>query len=166
MTRGTGVRSRALAARRGATAVAITFGWSVGARGAAAQPAPRADTAPVTLQVTVTNVRNDHGHVRVAVCPRASFLQPSCAWHAAAPAHAGSVVVTVPGLPPGVYAVQSYLDENDDGTINRGLLGLPTEGIGFSNDAPMRFGPPSFDDAAVRLGPADGAVSLRLRYFD
>jgi len=164
VTRGTGVRSRALAARRGA--MAIMLGWSVGMGDAAAQPAPRADTAPVTLQVTVTNVRNDHGHVRVAVCPRASFLQPNCAWHAAAPAHVGSVVVTVPGLPPGVYAVQSYLDENDDGKINRGLLGLPTEGIGFSNDAPMRFGPPSFDDAAIRLGPAGRAVSLRLRYFD
>ena len=118
------------------------------------------------MQVTVTNVRSEHGHVRVAVCPRASFLQANCAWHAAAPARVGSVVVTVPGLPPGVYAVQSFLDENDDGKINRSLLGIPEEGMGFSRDAPMRFGPPSFDDAAIRVGEAGGAVSLRLRYFD
>ncbi len=154
-------------ARRG-TAAALGLCW---AAGAAAQPAPEqvgpsTGVAPVSLQVTVTNVRGERGHVRVAVCPRASFLQPSCAWHAVAPAHAGSVVVTVSGMPPGVYAVQCFLDENDDGKINRSLLGVPTEGIGFSRDAPMRFGPPSFDDAAIRLGPGDGAVSLRLRYFD
>ena len=104
--------------------------------------------------------------MRVAVCPRAAFLQPTCAWHAAAPARVGSVVVVVPGVPPGVYAVQAFLDENDDGKINRSLFGLPTEGMGFSRDAPMRFGPPSFDDAAVRVGEGGGAVSLRLRYFD
>ena len=120
----------------------------------------------VALQVTVTNVRSERGHVRVAVCPKASFLQASCAWHGVVPARVGSVVVTVEGLPPGVYAVQSFQDENDDGVINRSLLGIPKEGIGFSRDAPMRFGPPSFDDAAIRVGEAGGAVSLRLRYFD
>ncbi|MGI4977170.1 MAG: DUF2141 domain-containing protein [Janthinobacterium lividum] len=130
------------------------------AAGGVAQP------AGVAVQVTVTNVRSARGHVRVAVCPRAAFLQPSCAWHAVAPAHAGSVVVVVPGVPPGVYAVQAYLDENDDGKINRSLLGIPEEGIGFSRDAPMRFGPPSFDDAAVQVGADGAAVSLRLRYFD
>ncbi len=146
----------------GAALAALGLCWGAGA---VAQPVPE-DAGAVSLQVTVTNVRSDRGHVRVAVCPRAGFLQPTCAWHAAAPAHAGSVVVTVSGMPPGVYAVQAYLDENDDGKINRSLLGIPTEGIGFSNDAPMRFGPPSFDDAAVRVGEAGGAVSLRLRYFD
>lgn len=114
----------------------------------------------------MANVRSERGHVRVAVCPKASFLQASCAWHAAAPARAGSVVVMVPGVPPGVYAVQAFLDENDDGKINRNLLGIPKEGIGFSRDAPMRFGPPSFGDAAVTVGAAGAAVSLRLRYFD
>ncbi len=187
MTRVAGARSRGIAARRGAAAAMLALCWSAGVQGVAAQPAsapdratpstaaqageaqrevPHAGAATVTLQVTVTNVRSDRGRVRVAVCPRASFLQPSCAWHAFAPAHVGSVVVTVSGLPLGVYAVQSYLDENDDGKINRSLLGIPTEGLGFSNDAPMRFGPPSFDDAAIRLGSAGGAVSLRLRYFN
>ncbi len=140
----------------GAVAAAGLF-W---AAGGVAQP------AGVAVQVTVTNVRSDRGHVRVAVCPRAGFLQPNCAWHAFAPAHVGSVVVVVPGVPPGVYAVQAFLDENDDGKINRSLLGIPKEGMGFSRDAPMRFGPPSFDDAAVRVGADGAAVSLRLRYFD
>lgn len=128
---------------------------------AAAQPAPTG-----ILQVTVANVRSDHGHVLVAVCPRESFLKPTCAWRGSTPSRVGTVVVEVTGLPPGVYAVQSYLDENDDHRLNRSLLGIPTEGMGFSNNAAFRFGPPSFDDAAVRVTAGIGALSLRLRYFD
>lgn len=131
---------------------------------AAAQPA--AAPAAATLQVTVTNVRSDRGHVRVAVCPRESFLRPTCPWRGSAPSQPGSVVVQVTGIPPGIYAVQSYLDENDDHVINRTLLGIPTEGLGFSNDAAFHFGPPSFNDAAIRLEAVGGMVSLRLRYFD
>ncbi len=127
---------------------------------------PAAGQPPVaTLQVTVANVRSDRGHVLVAVCPRESFLRPTCAWRGSAPARVGAVVVVVQGMPPGVYAVQSYLDENDDHRLNRSLLGIPTEGMGFSNDAAFRFGPPAFDEAAVRVAAGVGAISLRLRYF-
>ncbi len=42
---------------------------------------------------------------------------------------------------------------------------MPTEGIGFSNDAKMRFGPPSFADAAFTLGAAGGQIALALRYY-
>ena len=154
------------AVRGAAAALALCWSAAQAAQAPGQAGATQGGEGLVTLQVDVTNVRNDRGHIRVAVCPRADFLKPRCAWHAAAPARAGSVTVSVPGLPPGVYAVQCHHDENDDGKINRTLLGMPTEGIGFSRDAPMRFGPPSFDDAAIRLGPADGTVSLRLRYFD
>jgi uncharacterized protein (DUF2141 family) len=121
---------------------------------------------PGVLDVTVTGVRNDHGHVLVAVCDRATFLQPSCAYHGRAPARPGAVVVLVTGVPPGTYAVQAYHDENDNGRLDRSFFGLPTEGMGFSRDAPMRFGPPDFADAAVVVPAVGGALSLALRYFD
>ena len=130
-------------------------------------PGVRAQDAAsgVVLEVVVTNVKTAEGRVRVAVCTRADFLQPHCAHFASAPAQVGSTTVAVPGIPPGTYAVQAYHDANDNGRIDRNFLGLPTEAIGFSRDAPMRFGPPRFDDAAIQLGPQGGRITLALRSF-
>ena len=132
----------------------------------AAAPLAAPLTATATLEVTVANVRSGRGFVRVAVCPKASFLQPSCPWKGSAPAQSGSVVVTIAGVPPGLYAAQAYQDETDIRSIPRTLFGIPEVGIGFSNDAPFRFGPPRFGDAAFQVGAGGGVIGLRLRYFN
>ena len=120
---------------------------------------------PGVLVVTVNGVRSAAGHVLVAVCDRGSFLQETCTYRASAPSSPGSVVVRVTGLPPGIYAAQAYQDENDNHQIDRSLLGIPREGIGFSNDAKMRFGPPSFADAAFSVSAIGGDIQFTLRYY-
>jgi uncharacterized protein (DUF2141 family) len=117
------------------------------------------------LDVTVDNVRSDHGRVRVAVCTEREFLSMHCSWIGSAPAQPGAVTVRVAGIPPGVYAVEAYQDENENRQIDRNLIGMPIEGIGFSRDARFRFGPPRFADAAVTLGPDGGQIRLSLRYL-
>ena len=125
--------------------------------------AVEAQAASVT--VTVTGVRDSRGVVRVAICPRADFLHPHCPYFAYSPSETGAVRVTINNVPPGVYAAEAYQDANDNGILDRNWLGLPKEGMGFSNNAPMRFGPPRFDDAAFALGSGASAISFRLRYF-
>jgi len=115
------------------------------------------------VDVVVEGVRNDRGHVLAAVCPESLFLTAKCPYVASAPAHKGVVQVRIFGFPPGTYAVQVFHDENDNLTIDRNFLGLPTEGMGFSNNAPFRFGPPSFRDAAIAVGSDGARVTLRLR---
>lgn len=132
---------------------------------ALAIPLTMASASTVWLDVNVENVRDGEGHVLVAVCPRADFLSPHCPYVGKAIPRPGTVRVRVEGIPPGVYAVQAFQDSNDNMEIDRNFLGLPTEGIGFSNDAPFRFGPPRFADAAVRIGSTNGAIVLRLRYL-
>jgi uncharacterized protein (DUF2141 family) len=117
------------------------------------------------LDVIVADVRNDRGTVRVAVCTEAEFLQPTCAHIGHAPARAGDVLVHIDGIPPGVWAAQAYHDENDNHVIDRNILGIPKEGLGFSNDARMMFGPPSFAAAAFQLSAAGGSIRFSLRYF-
>src|SRR5262249_12725038 len=39
----------------------------------------------------------------------------------------------VEGLPPGDYAVRVFLDQNGNGSLDRGRSGIPTEPFGFSN---------------------------------
>jgi uncharacterized protein (DUF2141 family) len=117
-----------------------------------------------SVQVTVQGVRNGHGSVLVALCTSAEFLRPHCAWKASTPAAAGTVTLRIDGVPPGTYAAQAFHDENGNGRLDRSLLGLPEEGMGFSRDAPMRMGPPRFEDAAFQVAPSGTAVALHLRY--
>lgn len=117
------------------------------------------------LSVVVKGVRNGDGRVLVAVCTAATFLTPDCALHASASASRGTVTVVVPDVPPGRYAVQSFHDENGNKSVDRGLFGIPLEGIAFSNDAPIRFGPPDYKVAEITVaGPATETV-MTLRYF-
>jgi len=111
----------------------------------------------------VAGVGNDRGSVRVAVCTPETFTTKHCPFSASAPARAGGVAVGVKGLPPGRYAVQAYHDEDGDGRLRRGVLRIPAEAVGFSRDAPVRFGPPRFDDAAIDV--AEPSTTTRLRHL-
>jgi uncharacterized protein (DUF2141 family) len=118
------------------------------------------------LTVKVEGVDGSKGHVLVAVCTEDHFLGAGCTSTGKVPAAPGAVTIVLTNVVPGVYAVQAFHDENDNMDIDRSLLGFPKEGIGFSNDAPMRFGPPRFADAAVQIGEVDAATRLTIRYFD
>ena len=59
-------------------------------------------------------------------------------------------------LRPGRYAVAVYHDENDNGEFDQALFGIPLEDFGFSNDATVFLGPPSFGEAQVSV-PEEGA---------
>lgn len=54
-------------------------------------------------------------------------------------------------LPTGVYAVGIFHDLNGDGALSKNFLGMPKEPFGFSNNARARFGPPSFEEAAISV---------------
>jgi len=118
-----------------------------------------------TLTVNVDNVRVARGRVHVDVCPEATFLKDDCPWSGNAPARVGLTPVQVHGLPAGRYAVQAFLDENSNGDVDRGLFGIPREGVGFSNDAKIRLGPPKFAEAVFAFNGTAQAIHLNLRYF-
>ena len=82
-----------------------------------------------------------------------------------APAHVGTTVVMIHGLPPGQYAVQTFHDENGNKKVDRNFIGLPREGVGFSNDAPIRMGPPKWADAMFAFNGAEQTIQLKTRYF-
>jgi uncharacterized protein (DUF2141 family) len=117
------------------------------------------------VRVAVSGVRNDRGRILVAICERTTFLQANCPWYGSAPATPGVVRVMVSGVPPGVYAAQAFHDEDANGKLERSFLGLPREGMGFSNDAPMHFGPPRFDAAAFPVGSGGADIRFSLRYY-
>lgn len=133
----------------------------------AALAVPLLGEAPTaSVDIVVNDVRNARGHVRAEICTQQTFLHPDCPWSGSASAHPGSVTVHIAGVPPGTYAAQLYHDENDNHRVDRNLIGIPTEGVGFSRDAPFRFGPPSWDDAAFTVGPDGARITVTLRHFN
>ena len=63
-------------------------------------------------------------------------------------------------LKAGTYAVSIVYDEDSNGKLNTGFLGIPTEKVGFSNNVTGTFGPPSFEKTSFTIS---GSRSLEIR---
>ncbi|PZX17049.1 uncharacterized protein (DUF2141 family) [Palleronia aestuarii] len=115
------------------------------------------------VSVLVDGLRGEVGLLRVAICTQGDFLTAKCAITASAPAPQGKVRLS--DVPAGQYAIQAYHDENSNGRLDRNMLGRPMEGMAFSRDAPMRFGPPRYADAVVTIPETGGTTTMTMRYF-
>lgn len=116
------------------------------------------------LHVAVDNVRDRTGRVHVDLCTQKQFLK-DCPIAADGPARVGQSTVTLTGLKPGRYAAQVFYDQNGNGKVDRALFGIPKEGVGFSNDAKIRLGPPKWEEAFFDYDGRERTIRLRLRYF-
>jgi acyl-CoA reductase-like NAD-dependent aldehyde dehydrogenase/uncharacterized protein (DUF2141 family) len=65
-------------------------------------------------------------------------------------------------LPPGRYAVSVYLDENGNHKLDKGLLGIPKEPVGVSNNPKSHMGAPHFDECAFLHGRTAESISITL----
>ncbi len=144
-----------------AAALVVLFGAPVADMPMAAANDP---AAGIRLTLLVDGVRSDDGIIRVALYRSADgFATREGQWREiAAPARRGTTAVPITDLPPGTYGIAAFHDENGNDRFDTTLLGLPKEGFGFGNDAPVRFGPPDFDEAAVTLAAGTAAAESRL----
>jgi uncharacterized protein (DUF2141 family) len=122
-----------------------------------------AEDAPITI--VVSGLRYADGTVHVDVCTRDTFLQSDCPYGATGKAQIGETTVTVPHVPPGVYAVQAFHDFNNNLRVDKKAFGIPNEGLAFSNDAPLGLHGPSFGQAAFTHGDQPQTLRLRLHRF-
>lgn len=122
----------------------------------AAEPAP--------LSVTITDVRTAEGSLFVSVQSSEegwNFKAEAAAKTKLTPVE-GEVRHVFEGLPPGNYAVMVIHDENSNGKLDSNILGMPTEGYGFSQN-PRVMRRATFQEALFAL-PAGGTdVQIKLR---
>ncbi|MBV9946835.1 MAG: DUF2141 domain-containing protein [Myxococcales bacterium] len=123
--------------------------------------------SPGLLSVQLTGLRSPKGKVGCTLYagPRGFPTDPTAAaqqrW---CPILGGAASCPFAPSPPGTYAVACFHDENDNGKLDTGLFGIPTEGTAISNDARGTFGPPSFDAAKFTLPARPVTLALRVRY--
>ncbi len=129
---------------------------------ASAPPAPAA-----SLTVEIAGLKDDAGTVHASLYASADGFptRPAKAFRQAdAFISGGTARVVFQGLSPGGYAVAAYHDENGNGKLDTGFLGIPTEGLGASNDAKGFMGPPGFDEARVEVRPGENRIVVRVAY--
>lgn len=118
--------------------------------------------------MTVTDLRSAEGLVQACLTADPRHF-PDCSEENAIRAltvrAARSVTLDFGAVPPGRYAIALLHDENANGRADRALAMIPKEGFGFSRDAPVRMGPPSFAAASFEVRSEPVVQSIRMRYL-
>lgn len=122
-----------------------------------------------TLVIDPVGVRSQTGGIAVAIFDKAHAkgfpVKGEAAfrtlYHSLSP-ESGPVNIEIPDVPPGEYAISIYHDEDGNKKLNTNFLGIPNEGMGASNDAPAKFGPPKYQDAAFQVTEGTDKQSLKI----
>jgi uncharacterized protein (DUF2141 family) len=121
--------------------------------------------AQVKLEVTVKNIKEAKGSIRVGLFTNEKDFLKTAAHGKVVKAEGKEVTVVFEDLNPGAYAVSVIHDANDNGTLDSNLLGMPTEGFAFGNNAMGTFGPPSFEKATITLDAGGSKQVIGLKYL-
>lgn len=78
----------------------------------------------------------------------------------------GVAKFTFTNLPYGNYAISAVHDTNGDTRLNSNFLGVPNEGIGFSNNPVVVTAAPSFSEAQFFLSKPKTDISIKMQYFN
>ena len=126
---------------------------------------PASDT---WVNVTVENVRNDAGLIAVTLYAddsRRFLVKHGSLYVGRVPATAPVTKMCLFVPKPGVYAIAVYHDEDSSQTINRGgMLGIPTEGFGFSNDPVTIASLPAFRSVRLHIAKTNLSTRITLKY--
>lgn len=120
------------------------------------------------LEVVIEEMKNTDGHVLYLLFnneegfpdkPQKSFKQGKVL---AKEAQSGFLLKD---LPPGSYALSIIHDENDNDKLDKNFLGMPKEGVGFSNNPKMFFGPPGFKKCEFKVTEGTNKINIKLVHF-
>jgi len=128
--------------------------------------APEAGTT--RLDVQISGFRSAEGQVLVAVYRGAEGFPGASgrAWkQLVTTISGGRARLTLADVPPGEYALAVVHDENANNTLDTSWIGIPREGIGTSNNAKGRMGPPKYSDAKFEVGPGGAVQSIAIVYM-
>jgi uncharacterized protein (DUF2141 family) len=115
------------------------------------------------LTIEVMGVTEAKGSVYVALYDKADTWMKKSVKVQGAIATAGKTVVVFKDLPEGDYAFSAFHDVDSDRKMARNAMGMPTEPWGFSKDAMGMFGPPSFDEAKLKVTAGGTTTVMTLK---
>jgi uncharacterized protein (DUF2141 family) len=134
---------------------ALALAFALSGIAAFAQPAPSPPAASAaTVTVQVVGMHSSKGQVQCLLYAGGVGF-PGKPDKAVAkltvPIADQAATCTFQDVTPGDYAIELFHDENGNGKLDTGFMGIPSEGFGASNDAPEKFGPPKYADAKFQV---------------
>lgn len=105
-----------------------------------------------------TQNRSDAGAVRCALFKEAGWLKDAFR-PSIVKINGKKALCVFKEVPPGVYGISAFHDEDNNGKLNTNLVGYPTEAYCSSNNARNMFSAPSWGDA--KFSYKGGTVRMR-----
>lgn len=125
----------------------------------------RAEDSRPGLAARVSGVRNEQGQIACMLFATADGFpkEPRKAAERVFARISNGAAICRFNAKPGSYAVIAMHDENGNGVMGRGFLGIPSEGFGASQGAHGAFGP-KFADARFDYAGGAQTVPITIRY--
>jgi len=75
----------------------------------------------------------------------------------------GNATAIFNNLKPGIYAISSFLDKNNNGKLDTNFMHIPKEPTAMSNNAKGSFGPPKFKDAKFSISGTQTHIKIKFK---
>jgi uncharacterized protein (DUF2141 family) len=127
---------------------------------------PARSAAPTaSLTIHVQNVLAAGGVLRLGLYDEARYPNDDSKPIASADVTAvpGETTVTLHGIAPGIYAIQTFQDVNANNRMDTSWVGLPLEPFGFSQDAKPFLSKPTFDEVKFTLAAGENSQVIHLQ---
>ena len=106
------------------------------------------------LSVEIQNIDSANGNIMLAVFEKEQdFLIDERAIFAKAYSipQKGSMLISIPALPFGKYAIAVYHDANNNQELDKNMFGVPKEAYGFSNNVRSKWRAPQYKEAQINF---------------
>ena len=135
---------------------------------ASVEPAASAEDTVGEIVVVVSGLRSDSGKVYASLYDGPDGFPTNADKSrrgARASISGGKARLRFGSVNPGTYAIAVFHDENGNKTLDTNWIGIPSEGVGASNNAAGRFGPPKYKDAKFTVGTEQVVQRIRVLYL-
>ena len=97
--------------------------------------------------VKVEHINSAEGTINVAIFNSEKTFLKTPFLSKSADAKTGEMIFEFEAVPNGEYTISIYHDMNENGELDKNLMGIPNEPYGVSKEGKSMFGPPSYQDA-------------------
>ncbi len=154
----------------GVLALAVTALSALGLPAKAEQQAALvcAPSTSKSILVTVENVRSSDGLITAVLYgddPDTFLKRGARVDRTRVVAKVGLTALCLTAPTVGDYSVAVYHDENANKKFDRGFIGLPTEGFGFSSNPGLGLGKPDLAETLFEVRPGTTDVNISIRYL-
>ena len=119
-----------------------------------------------TINVAVSGIKDNTGSIRCGLFnSAASFPKDDQRFQGVeAPIANGQATCTFNNVPPGAYAVAYFKAAPGQTKMKTGMFGMPQDPYGFSRNATIGMGPPSFNSAAYSYAGGNTTWPVTITY--